>query len=167
VNAARRTGLVIAITVLAGMLFIAKALWPVAGPLTQRTELAADVRTTDAGVPVPAAARQCAAQDPSVAGSTRWCVPTGVSARTIDRWYADRLPAGRDAGPLSWCVEQRQADGSRQALWSNGTGLVGYVLPPLPPHSQTASIDGRIAVAVVALPQTPCPAAARVSREPA
>jgi hypothetical protein len=167
VNAARRTGLLVGITVFAGILLVTKSLWPVVGPLTQRTELAAAARSTDAGVPVPTAARPCAAQDPSLAGSTRWCLPTGVSAQTIARWYAARLPAGRDAGPLRWCVEQRQADGSRQALWSNGTGLVGYVLPPQPPHPQTASIDGRIAVTVVTLPGSSCPAAARVSREQA
>jgi hypothetical protein len=165
VNAVRRTGLLVGITVLAGSLLVTKSLWPVVGPLTQRTELAADVRTTDAGVPVPTAARPCDAQDPSVAGSTRWCMPTGVSAEAVAQWYAARLPAGRDAGSLHWCVEERQADGSRQALWSKDTGLVGYVLPPQPPHPQTASIDGRIAVAVVSQPRTPCPAAARGSRE--
>jgi hypothetical protein len=94
-------------------------------------------------------------------------MPSGVSVATVDRWYRDVLPPGRDADGLRWCVEQRQADGSRRALWSTGAGLVGYVLPPQPPRPLVQELEEPIAVEVVVLPGETCHPATRASREQA
>jgi hypothetical protein len=159
VNARTRTGLLAAAALVAGALIMGGSLWPVLGPLTERTPLPAATRSTDAGVPVPASAQRCAGE----VGSLRWCVPSGVSVRTLSQWYDDVLPPGHDAGPLRWCVEQRLGDGGRRALWSTGAGLVGYVLPSeLPPvkgHIDTVGVD------VVSFPGSACPSVARASRE--
>jgi hypothetical protein len=94
-------------------------------------------------------------------------MPAGVSAATVDRWYRDVLPPGRDAGGLRWCVEQRQTDGSRRALWSTGAGLAGYVLPPQPPRPPTQELEDPVAVEVVVLPVGSCHPATRAGREEA
>jgi hypothetical protein len=146
-------------------LVVATTSRPVLGPLTQRTPLPPAVQLTDAGVPVPASAGRCATQDVADPGSVRWCMPDGVSAATVDRWYRDALPPGRDAGALRWCVEQYQGDGSRRALWSTGAGLAGYVLPPQPPRHPAQELEDPVAVAVVVLPGEPCHPATRASRE--
>ncbi len=164
VNAGGRAARAV-ITVVGLALVVATTSRPVIAPLTQRTPLPPAVQWTDAGVPVPASAGRCAAQDVADPGSVRWCMPDGVSATTVDRWYRDVLPPGRDAGGLRWCVEQRREDGSRRALWSTGTGLVGYVLPPLPPRPLTQEPEAPVAVAVVVLPGEACHPAARASRE--
>jgi hypothetical protein len=127
VTAGRRAALA-GITLVGLALVVATTFRPVLGPLTQRTPLPPAAQWTDAGVPVPASAGRCAVQDVTDPGSVRWCMPGGVGAATVARWYRDVLPPGRDAGDRRWCVEQRQADGSRRALWSTGAGLVGYVL---------------------------------------
>jgi hypothetical protein len=93
-------------------------------------------------------------------------MPHGVSAATVDRWYRDVLPPGRDAGDLRWCVEQRSGDGSRRALWSSDAGLVGYVLPPQPPRPAPQAPADPVTVTVVMLPGEACHAAARAGREP-
>jgi hypothetical protein len=149
----------------AGVVVVTTALWPVLGPMTQRTPLPAEFRSTDAGVPVPASAERCAVQDRAVAGSVRWCMPDGVSVATLERWYQDTLPPGQDAGDLRWCVQTHQSDGSRRALWSTTEGLVGYVLPPEPPHVVADPLNDAVAVHVVVLPGSGCPAVARASRE--
>ncbi len=164
VNAAGRAALA-GIAVILLVLVLARASWPLLGPLAQRTPLPPAAQWTDAGVPVPASAGQCAAQDRTDPGSVRWCMPTGVSAATVDRWYRDVLPPGRDAGDLRWCVEQRQADGSRRSLWSTGAGLVGYLLPPQPPRPPVQELEDPVAVEVVVLPAEACHPAARASRE--
>jgi hypothetical protein len=165
VNAVRRAALLAGVTVLLGILIIAAAFRPLLVPLTQRTPLPAAVHWTDAGVPVPASADRCAVQDLTNPGSVRWCMPGGVSAATADRWYRDVLPPGRDAYGLRWCVEQRQADGSRRALWSIGGGLVGYVLPPQPPRPPTQEIEDSVVVAIVVSPGAACHSVTRSSRE--
>ncbi len=161
VNADRRAVLA-AITVVGLALLLTSTPWPVLSTLTQRTPLPATARWTDAGVPVPPSAGRCAEQDLAPPDAVPWCMPGGVSAATVERWYRDVLPAGRDAGHLRWCVEQRQADGSRRELWSTGAGLVGYVLPPQPPHPPTQE---PVAVAVVVLPGEACHPATRANRE--
>ncbi len=167
VNASRRAALLAGVTVLCGTLVVAAAFRPQLGPLTQRTPLPAAVQWTDAGVPVPASADRCAGQDLTNPGSVRWCMPAGVSAATADRWYRDVLPRGRDSHGLRWCVEQRQDDGSRRALWSTGAGLVGYVLPPRPPRPPTQEIEDHVVVVIIALPGAACHPATRASREQA
>jgi len=163
------------IAVLAGVLVVVVALWPVLVPLTQRTTLADTARWTGAGIPVPEVAHRCTPQ-PTVAQSTvaqsmvaqstvadsgRWCLPRGVSSATLAHWYDDVLPAGRDAGDLRWCVQTWQSDGGRRSLWSSGDALVGYVLPPedIRLHVPT------VAVNVVVLPGSACPSATRADRE--
>jgi hypothetical protein len=153
------------IAVLAGVLVVVVALWPVLVPLTQRTTLAGTARWTGVGIPVPEVAHRCTPQS-TVAQSTvadwgRWCLPRGVSAATLAHWYDDVLPAGRDAGDLRWCVQTWQSDGGRRSLWSSGDALVGYVLPPedIRLHVPT------VAVNVVVLPGSACPSAARADRE--
>ena len=163
-TAGRRAILLAGLTVIAAVLMIGTALWPVLEPLTLRTSLPAASRSVD-GVPVPESARRCAAQDPTTPTSVRWCMPSGVSAATVARWYADVLPAGQDAGRLTWCVEQHQSDGGRRALWSTGTSLVGYVLPADRERPEIERIDDEVAVEVVRLDGSPCPPAARASRE--
>jgi hypothetical protein len=176
-----RARLLTGAAVAAAVLVLAQALWPVLGPLTQRTPLSPAVTSTDAGVPVPASATRCAAVGPTVADVTagdsgRWCVPDGVSVATLTGWYDDVLPPGRDAGRLRWCVEQRLDDGSRRALWSTGTGLVGYVLPPEGPrfgaHGTARAAGVRavddveaVGVEVVVLAGSACHPVARASRE--
>jgi hypothetical protein len=167
VNAGRRAGLLAGVTVLWGTLVVVTAFRPVLGSLTQRTPLPAAVHWTDAGVPVPASADRCAVQDLVVPSSIRLCMPGGVSAATVDRWYHDVLPPGRDAYGLRWCVEQRQPDGSRRALWSTDAGLVGYVLPPQPPRPPMQELEDPVAVEVVVLPGETCHPATRASREQA
>jgi hypothetical protein len=163
VNAGGRAAL--AVIAVAGVaLVVATTLRPVLYPLTQRTPLPPAVRWTDAGVPVPASAGQCTAQDVADPGSVRWCMPDGVSAATVDRWYRDVLPPGRDTGGLRWCVEQRRGNGSRRELWSTGAGLVGYVLPPLPPRPPTQELEDPVAVTVVVLPGEACHPATRAGR---
>jgi hypothetical protein len=164
VNAGRRAALTFGGTLVGGSLVIGTALWPVLGPLTQRTPLPAAARSTDAGVPVPETAHRCAVQDAAAAGSVRWCLPGGVSVRTVEEWYDDVLPAGRDSGRLRWCVEQRLDDGSRRALWSTDAGLVGYVLPPEPLHPNDQATNSSVAVEVVVLSGSSCHAVTRVSR---
>ncbi len=167
VKAGGRAILLTAVAVVGGLAVVAAALWPVIGPVTQRTTLPRAALATDAGVPVPRSADRCAVQDPAAAGSVRWCMPPGVSVTTLTRWYEDVLPAGRDAGPLRWCVEQRLADGSRRALWSSPEGLVGYALPPQRMRAPAAALDDNVAVQVVTMPGTGCHPAARASREQA
>lgn len=167
VNAGRRAGLLAGVTVLWGTLVVATAFRPVLGSLTQRTPLPAAVHWTDAGVPVPAPAGRCAVQDVTDPGSIRWCMPGGVSAATVERWYRDVLPPGRDADGLRWCVEQRQPDGSRRALWSTDAGLVGYVLPPQPPRPLMQELEDPVAVEVVVLSGETCHPVTRASREQA
>jgi hypothetical protein len=163
VNAGARA----ALAVFGAALVVATAPRPLLGPLTQRTPLPpAAAQSTDTGVPVPASAVRCAAPDPAAPGSVRWCMPHGVSAATVDRWYRDVLPPGRDAGDLRWCVEQRSGDGSRRALWSSAAGLVGYVLPPQPPRPAPLAPADPVAVAVVLLPGEACHPASRASRGP-
>ncbi len=164
VKAGRRAALA-GIAVVGLTLVVATTFRPVLGPLTQRTPLPPAVQGTDAGVPVPAPAGRCAAQDVTDPGSVRWCMPAGVSAATVERWYRDVLPPGRDAGGLRWCVQQRWGDGSRRALWSTGAGLVGYVLPPQPPRLPTPALEDPVAVTVVVLPGEACHPATRASRE--
>jgi hypothetical protein len=153
------------IAVLAGVLVVVVALWPVLVPLTQRTTLAGTARWTGVGIPVPEVAHRCTPQSTvaqsTVADSGRWCLPRSVSAATLAHWYDDVLPAGRDAGDLRWCVQTWQSDGSRRSLWSSGDALVGYVLPPedLRLHVPT------VAVNVVVLPGSACPSATRADRE--
>ncbi len=167
VNAGRRAALLAGVTVLSASLVVAAAFRPLLGPLTQRTPLPAAVQWTDAGVPVPASADRCAVQDLTSPGSVRWCMPGGVSAATVDRWYRDVLPPGGDAYGLRWCVEQRQADGSRRALWSTGAGLVGYVLPPRPPRPPAQEIEDPVVVVTVVSPGAACHPVTRGSREQA
>ena len=162
VNAGRRAALAVGGTLVGGSLVIGTALWPVLGPLTQRTPLPAAARSTDAGVPVPELAHRCAVQDATAVGSVRWCLPGGVSVRTVEKWYDDVLPAGRDSGRLRWCVEQRLDDGSRRALWSTEAGLVGYVLPPEPPQPNHRATDN--SVEVVVLSGSSCHPVTRVDR---
>ncbi len=166
VHARTRALLMAGATLVAGVLVVIASLWPVLGPLTQRTALPAESASTEAGVPVPASAERCAVQDRTVAGSVRWCVPSGVSVATLERWYDDALPSGRDAGDLRWCVRTVQSDGSRRSLWVTPEGLVGYVLPAEPPHEVQNPVDDAVAVQVVVLPGSGCPAAARAAREP-
>jgi hypothetical protein len=163
VNAGPRAWFLAAALLAVGTLFMARALWPVLDPLTQRTPLSDDARSTDAGIPVPASAGRCDA-DAADESATRWCMPTGVSVATLAGWYADVLPAGRDAGDLRWCVEQRQADGGRRALWSAGDALVGYVLPPEPPRPPTTGADKAVAVEVVELSGSACHPVTRAVR---
>jgi hypothetical protein len=168
VNAGARAWFLAVALLAVGTLFIARALWPELAPLTQRTPLPDDARSTEAGIPVPAAAARCAATVADEAAGedfARWCMPTGVSADTLARWYADALPAGRDAGGLRWCVEQRQADGGRRALWSTGDALVGYVLPPEHPRPPVTGSDDAVAVEVVVLSGSACHPATRTGRE--
>lgn len=162
-NAGRRAGILAFLPALAAALILAAALWPVLGPLTQRAPVPPAVRWTGVGVPVPAAADRCGTGTTGGEQSVRWCLPGGTAAASLARWYARVLPAGRDTADLQWCLEQWLDDGSRRALWSTGAGLVGYVLPPGPghPYGQRA---GGAAVAVVDLPGTACPPAARASR---
>ncbi len=170
VNTSVRTCILAAALVATGVFVMAWPLWPVLGPLTQRTPLSPAARWSDAGVPVPASAHRCAADAATDAGSdgdsVRWCMPSGVSVATLAQWYDETLPPGRDAGRLRWCVEQREADGSRRALWSSGAGLVGYVLPPQQPRPRTAGTDDVAGVETVVLPGTACHPVARSSREP-
>jgi hypothetical protein len=153
------------IAVLAGVLVVVVALWPVLVPLTQRTTLAGTARWTGVGIPVPEVAHRCTSQSTvaqsTVADSGRWCLPRGVSAATLAHWYDDVLPAGRDAGDLRWCVQTWQSDGGRRSLWSSGDALVGYVLPPedIRLHVPTVAVD------VVVLPGSACPSATRADRE--
>jgi hypothetical protein len=153
------------IAVLAGVLVVVVALWPVLVPLTQRTTLADTARWTGVGIPVPEVAHRCTplstVAQSTVADSGRWCLPRGVSAATLAHWYDDVLPAGRDAGDLRWCVQTWQSDGGRRSLWSSGDALVGYVLPPedIRLHVPT------VAVNVVVLPGSACPSATRADRE--
>jgi hypothetical protein len=165
VHARTRVLLLAGAALVAGVLVLTTALWPVLDPLTQRTPLPAEARSTHAGVPVPASAERCAFQDRTVAGSVRWCMPSGVSVATLGQWYDDALPPGRNAGDLRWCVETRQSDGSRRALWSTSEGLVGYVLPADPPRIAADPIHDAVAVQVVVLSGSGCPAVARTSRE--
>ncbi|WP_166487484.1 hypothetical protein [Geodermatophilus obscurus] len=155
------------ITVVLLALVLATASWPVLGSLAQRTPLPPAAQWTDAGVPVPASAGRCAAQDGTDPGSVHWCMPAGVSAATVDRWYRDVLPPGRDAGGLRWCVEQRRTDSSRRVLWSTGAGLAGYVLPQQPPRPPTQELEDPVAVEVVVLPGGSCHPATRAGREEA
>jgi hypothetical protein len=168
VGAGRRAAVLAGVTVVAAVL-VAGALWPLLRPLAQRTALPPAARATDAGVPVPAAAQPCTEPPAASPGSASWCLPAGVNAATVSRWYDSAMPAGHDAGPLRWCVEQRLADGGRRALWSTGTGLVGYELPPLPSVQPAVQSPGApaepLAVTVVTLAGSTCPAAARTSRE--
>jgi hypothetical protein len=147
------------------VMILARAMWPTLGPVvSQRSALSAAARTTDAGIPVPRSAERCRVQGAADSAAVRWCLPAGVSATTVEQWYDRTLPPGRDAGGLRWCVEQYGTNGSRLALWSTDGGLVGYQLPPLPPHLATGDVEGAMAVAVVVLPGAACPAAARTSR---
>jgi hypothetical protein len=153
------------IAVLAGVLVVVVALWPVLVPLTQRTTLAGTARWTGVGIPVPEVAHRCTPQSTvaqsTVADSGRWCLPRGVSAATLAHWYDDVLPAGRDAGDLRWCVQKWQSDGGRRSLWSSGDALVGYVLPPEDIRLHVPIV----AVNVVVLPGSACPSATRADRE--
>jgi hypothetical protein len=153
------------IAVLAGVLVVLVALWPVLLPLTQRTTLADTARWTGVGIPVPEVAHRCSPRSTvaqsTVADSGRWCLPRGVSAATLAHWYDEVLPAGRDAGDLRWCVQQWQSDGDRRSLWSSGDALVGYVLPP----EDTRLHVRTVAVKVVVLPGSACPSATRADRE--
>jgi hypothetical protein len=164
VSAGRRVALLAAITVVGAVLALAQSLWPVLGPLTQRTALPAASRSIY-GVPVPEVGRRCGTQDVAVPGSVRWCLPGGVSTATVARWYADALPPGRDAGDLRWCVEQYLTDGSRRALWASDGGLVGYVLPPARARQGGPSFGDGTAVKVVRLAGLPCHPATRAGRE--
>jgi hypothetical protein len=149
----------------AAVLVLAVAIWPVLGPVvTQRSTLPVAARSTEAGIPVPGSAERCRVQGSADSGTVRWCLPAGVSATTLEQWYDRTLPPGRDAGGLRWCVEQYRSNGSRLALWSTDSGLVGYQLPPLPPHVETGDVEGAMAVYVVVLPGATCPGAARTSR---
>jgi hypothetical protein len=164
-----RAAVLAALTVVGTVLALAAALWPVVGPLTQRAALPPPARSVD-GVPVPEPARRCAVQDALQPDSERWCLPAGVSAATLARWYRQALPPGADADGLRWCVEQYQEDGNRRALWSTAGGLVGYELPAQRPRPRdtaspaTTTTGDELAVTVVRLPNSPCPAAARVNR---
>ncbi len=166
VNAGRRAALA-GITVLGLAPILAPTSRPVLSLVTQRTPLPPAVQWTDAGVPVPASAGRCTAQDVTDPGSVRWCMPGGVSVATVEQWYRDVLAPGRDAGDLRWCVQQRQADGSRRALWSTGAGLVGYVLPPQPPRLPAQELEDPVAVEVVVLPGGSCHPVTRAGREQA
>jgi hypothetical protein len=166
VNAGRRAALA-GITVLGLAPILALTSRPVLSLVTQRTPLPPAAQWTDAGVPVPASAGRCAAQDGTDPGSVHWCMPAGVSAATVDRWYRDVLPPGRDAGGLRWCVEQRRTDSSRRVLWSTGAGLAGYVLPQQPPRPPTQELEDPVAVEVVVLPGGSCHPATRAGREEA
>jgi hypothetical protein len=169
VRAGRGSAVLAGIGIVAGVvlaaLILTQAAWPVLGPvLTQRSALPAAQRSTDAGIPVPGSAERCPGPGSSAAGTVRWCLPAGVSAAAVARWYDRALPPGRDSGPLRWCVEQYRSNGSRLELWSVESGLVGYQLPPEPPHHATGVVGDAMAVSVVTLPGTTCPAAARASR---
>lgn len=126
--------------------------------LLGRVALPADARVTATGVPVPTTAEPCPARGRPASGGVRWCPPAGVSADTLDRWYARALPRGHDAGALRWCVGQVLENGTHRALWSSGRSLVGYDLPE-PGHARRAVVD------VLRLPDHRCPAAARASRQ--
>ena len=165
-NAGGRAALAV-ITVGGAALVGVTTLRPLLDPLAEQTPLPPAAQWTDAGVPVPASAGRCAAQDPAASDSLRWCMPDGTSVATVHRWYRDVLPPGRDADGLRWCVEQRQGDGSRRALWSTGAGLVGYVLPPQPPRPLTQELGDPVAVAVVVLAGQACHPVTRTGREEA
>jgi hypothetical protein len=94
-------------------------------------------------------------------------MPGGVSVATVDRRYRDVLTPDRDAGDLRWCLQQRQADGSRRVLWSTGAELVGYVLPPQPPRLPAQELEDPVAVEVVVLPGGSCHPVTRAGREQA
>lgn len=126
--------------------------------LLGRVALSSDAQITATGVPVPRSAERCPARGRPAAGGVRWCPPAGVSATTLDRWYARVLPAGRDAHALRWCVGQVLHNGTRRALWSSGRALVGYDLPE-PGHGRRAVVD------LLRLPGHQCPPAARASRQ--
>ena len=115
---------------------------------------------------MPVTAQLCPTQSLAAPGGVRWCLPDGVSVGTLHRWYAAVLPPGRDAGALRWCVEQRQSDGTRRALWSSGDGLVGYDLPPRRPRPGVEALEGEeTVVEVLRLPRHhPCPPATRAER---
>jgi hypothetical protein len=163
VTPGRRAALLAAITVVGAVLALIQSLWPVLGPLTQRTPLPAASRSIY-GVPVPEAGRRCRAQDVAEPGSVRWCLP-GVSTATLAQWYADTLPPGRSTGDLRWCVEQHLTDGSRRALWATSCGLVGYVLPPARTQPGAPSFGDATAVEVLLLAGLPCHPATRTARE--
>ncbi len=158
----RRAGLLAALAAVTGLGVVVRGL----APLAPRAPLPSAARTTEAGVPVPVTAQICPTQSLAVPGGVRWCLPKAVSVRTLDRWYAVALPPGRDAGALRWCVEQRQSDGTRRALWSSGDGLVGYDLPPHRPRPGIEVLEGEeVVVEVLRFPRDrPCPSAARAKR---
>lgn len=160
----RRAALLAAITVVGAALALIQSLWPVLGPMTQRTPLPAASRSM-LGVPVPAVGHRCRTQDVAVPGSVRWCLPGGVSAATLAQWYAGALPPGRSTGDLRWCVEQHLADGSRRPLWATDGALVGYVLPPERTRTGAASFGDGSVVEVVRLAGLTCHPATRTARE--
>lgn len=156
------------VVILGVAVVIATTLRPVLTPLTQRTPLPAAAQMSAAGVPVPQVAKRCSpADEPPGPGWVRWCMPSGVSAHTLRQWYATALPPGRTTTGLRWCIEEQRGDGSLRALWSTGTGLVGYILPPQPPRPLNQELSHPVAVEVLALAGAACSPVTRTTREQA
>ncbi len=156
----------VAVPVVAGTAVAAAVLAPALGLLQPDPPLPADRVHTSVGIPVPAMAQRCPNQALAGPGGERWCLPSGVTAATLEDWYAMTLPPHQEAPGLRWCVQQVQADGSLRSIWSDGSGLLGYDLPTRQsarPGSVAPGEEGLVVEVFRSLDHS-CPAAARSSR---
>ena len=157
----------VAVPVVAGTAVAAAAVLATAqGLLQPDPALPADRMNTSVGIPVPAMAQRCPNQALADPGGERWCLPSGVTAATLEDWYAMTLPPHQEAPGLRWCVQQVEADGSLRSIWSDGSGLLGYDLPTRlsgRPGSVAPGEEGPVVEVFRSLDHS-CPAAARSSR---